>query len=258
MNDDSSLRVCIVTGASSGIGAATARCFAGHGWAVVVNGARHVEAAEQVAAQCREAGAADAVVLQADVGDDAQCRALADAVRQRWGHADALINCAGITTRFADLKDLDALDAEDFLATYRVNALGSFQMCRAVAPLMQGRPAPGIVNISSMGGRMGTGSSIAYAASKGALNTLTLSLARALAPTIRVNALLPGMVDGAWMRRGLGDAVFEQRRQRFAARALLGRILQPEDVARAAWWLATEARMQTGQLIDLEGGFLLG
>jgi 3-oxoacyl-[acyl-carrier protein] reductase len=131
-------------------------------------------------------------------------------------------------------------------------------MSRAVAPLMQGRPAASIVNISSMGGRMGTGSSIAYSVSKGAVNTLTLSLARALAPAIRVNAILPGMVDSQWMRKGLGEAVFEERRKRFETRALLRQIVVPEDVARTAWWLSTEALRQTGQLIDLEGGFLLG
>lgn len=254
---ENSKPVCIVTGSSSGIGAATALLFAQRGWDVVVNYASHAEGAEQVAAQCREAGAAT-LVVRADVGDDAQCRALAAQVKERWGHADALVNSAGITTKFADLKDLEALGADDFAAIYRVNVIGTFQMCRAVAPLMQGRVAPGIVNISSMGGRMGTGSSIAYAASKGAVNTLTLSLARALAPRIRVNAVLPGMVDGQWLRKGLGEAVFQERRKRYEARALLGTVVTPEDVARCAWGLAVDATKQTGQLIDLEGGFLLG
>lgn len=249
--------VCIVTGASSGIGAATALLFAQRGHDVVLNYASQADGAERVARQCREAGA-EALVVRADVAEDSQCRALRDAVQRQWGYADVLVNSAGITTQFADLKDLDALSAEDFLATYRVNVVGSFQMSRAVVSLMKGRPAPAIVNISSMGGRMGTGSSMAYAASKGAVNTLTLSLARALAPAIRVNAILPGMVDGPWMRKGLGDAVFEQRRTRFESRALLGTVLQPADVARSAWWLATEATRQTGQLIDLEAGFLLG
>ncbi|HYF21139.1 MAG TPA: SDR family oxidoreductase [Ramlibacter sp.] len=249
--------VCIVTGASSGIGAATALHFAQRGHDVVVNYARQSDGAERVAQQCREAGA-QALVVRADVGDDAQCRALAEQVRQRWGHADVLVNSAGMTTKFADLKDLDAMDASDFEATFRTNVVGVFQMARAVAPLMQGRPGAGIVNISSVGGRMGTGSSMAYSVSKGAVNTLTLSLARALAPAIRVNAVLPGMVDGAWMRRGLGEAGFEERRKRYEGRALLRQIAQPEDVARAVWWLGVEATRQTGQLVDLEGGFVLG
>lgn len=249
--------VCIVTGASSGIGAATALLFAKRGHDVVINYASQLEGAERVAKQCRAAGA-EALVVRADVADDAQCRALAAQVQQRFGRADALVNSAGITTKFADLKDLEALSSEDFEAIYRVNVIGTFQMCRAVAPLMKASPAPGIVNISSMGGRMGTGSSMAYAASKGAVNTLTLSLARALAPHIRVNAILPGMVDGQWMRKGLGETVFQERRKRYEARALLGAVVQPEDVARAAYGLVTDALKQTGQLIDLEGGFLLG
>lgn len=257
MNQTTDKPVCIVTGASSGIGAATALLFAQRGHDVVINYASQAEGAERVAQQCREAGA-DVLVVRADVADDAQCRALAEQVRRYWGRADALVNSAGIATKFADIKDLDALSADDFLTIYRVNVIGMFQMCRAVAPLMKGRPAPGIVNISSIAGRMGTGSSIAYAASKGAVNTLTLSLARALAPAIRVNAVLPGMVDGQWMRRGLGEVVFEQRRSRYEARALLGAVIQMEDVARSVWWLATEAVKQTGQLIDLEAGFVLG
>lgn len=249
--------VCIVTGSSSGIGAATALLFAQRGYDVVVNYASQATGAEQVAAQCREAGAAT-LVVRADVADDAQCRALADQAKQRFGHADVLVNSAGITTRFADLKDLEAIAAEDFAAIYQVNVIGTFQMSRAVAPLMQGRATPGIVNISSMGGRMGTGSSIAYSASKGAVNTLTLSLARALAPQVRVNAILPGMVDGQWLRKGLGETVFQERRKRYEARALLNTVVTPEDVARCAWGLAVDATKQTGQLVDLEGGFLLG
>lgn len=249
--------VCIVTGASSGIGAATALRFAQGGHDVVINYARHAEPAERVAAQCREAGA-QALVVRADVGDDAQCRALADAVKARWGHADVLVNSAGITTKFADIKDLHALDATDFDAIYRVNVIGVFQMARAIAPLMAGRPAPAIVNISSMAGRMGAGSSIAYAASKGALNTLTLSLARSLAPAIRVNAVLPGMVDSTWMREGLGEAVFAERRKRYEGRALLGEVATPGDVAGVAYFLAVDATRQTGQLVDVDAGFTLG
>lgn len=249
--------VCVVTGSSSGIGAATALLFAQRGYDVAINYASQAEGAERVAAACREAGAST-LAVRADVGDDAQCRVLAGEVRQRWGRADVLVNSAGITTKFADLKDLDAVGAEDFAAIYRVNVIGTFQMARAIAPLMRGAPAPGIVNISSMGGRMGTGSSIAYAASKGAANTLTLSLARALAPAIRVNAILPGMVDGQWLRKGLGETVFQERRKRYEARALLGTVVTPEDVALCAWWLGVEATRQTGQLVDLEGGFLLG
>jgi 3-oxoacyl-[acyl-carrier protein] reductase len=257
MSTPSPRPVCIVTGASSGIGAATALLFAQRGHDVVINYATQAGPAEHIAEQCR-AGGAQALVVRADVGEDAQCRQLADAAKQRFGGADVLVNSAGITTKFADIKDLDALDAQDFSAIYRVNVIGLFQMTRAVAPLMKDRPAPSVVNISSLAGRMGTGSSIAYAASKGAVNTLTLALARSLGPTIRVNAILPGMVDSPWLRKGLGEAVFAERRKRYEARALLGAVALPEDVARVAWFLACEALKQTGQLVDVDAGSVLG
>lgn len=249
--------VCVVTGSSSGIGAATALLFAQRGHDVVINYSRRIEPAQHVAAQCRDAGA-QVLVVQADVVDDAQCLALADAVRGRWGRADVLVNNAGIATKFADIKDLDAMAAHDFEATYRVNVIGAYQMARALAPLLKAGPHSAIVNISSLAGRQGTGSSIAYACSKGALNTLTLALARSLAPQVRVNAILPGMVDSNWMRKGLGPEVFEQRRQRWESRALLNAVASVEDVARTAHWLATGATKSTGQLIDLDAGFVLG
>lgn len=257
MNTTPAKPVCIVTGASSGIGAATALLFAQRGHDVVINYATQAEPAERVADQCRAAGA-DVLVVRADVGDDAQCQNLAAEVKRRWGRADTLVNSAGMTTKFADIKDLDALSADDFAATYRVNVIGIFQMSRAVAPLMKDRPTPSIVNISSLAGRLGTGSSIAYAASKGAVNTLTLSLARSLAPSIRVNAILPGMVDTPWLLRGLGEVVLAERRKRYETRALLGAVTMPQDVAHTAWYLAQDALKQTGQLIDLDAGFALG
>ncbi|QHE87272.1 SDR family NAD(P)-dependent oxidoreductase [Hydrogenophaga sp. BPS33] len=257
MNNPSAKPVCVVTGSSSGIGAATALLFAQQGHNVVINYVKKAEPAQNMAEQCREAGA-DVLVVQGDVADDAQCRALADAVRHRWGRADVLVNNAGISTKFADIKDLDALSEHDFEATYRVNVIGAYQMSRALAPLLKAGPLSAIVNISSLAGRMGAGSSIAYACSKGALNTLTLALARSLAPQVRVNAILPGMIDGDWMRNGLGPEVFEQRRQRWESRALLNAVMSVQDVARTAHWLATGATKSTGQLIDIEAGFVLG
>ncbi len=256
-NATSSKPVCVVTGSSSGIGASTALLFAQRGHDIVINYAKQAEPAQRVAAQCREAGA-EVLVVQADVSDDAQCVRLADAVRERWGHADTLVNSAGLTTKVADIKDLHALDAEDFAAIYRVNVIGVYQMVRAVAPLMKGRPHPAVVNISSLAGRLGTGSSIAYAASKGAVNTLTLSLARSLAPEIRVNAVLPGLVDTPWFRRGLDETAIAARINRFSSRALLNDVTMPDDVARAVWYLAHDALKQTGQLIDLDAGFAMG
>lgn len=257
MSGGTGRRVCIVTGSSSGIGAATALWFAQRGYDVVINYSRDAAPAHAVAERCRAAGA-DVLVVRADIAENADCLSLAEQVRQRWGGADTLVNNAGITTKIADIKDLDALSAEDFQATYAVNVVGTFQMCRAVAPLMKGRDNAAIVNISSMAALMGTGSSIAYAASKGALDTLTLSLARALAPAIRVNAILPGMVDSDWLRKRLGVEQFQARRERYEARALLKDVITPDDAARTAWWLAVDALKVTGQLIQLDAGFMLG
>lgn len=257
MSASESRPVAVVTGSSSGIGAATALLFAQRGHDVAIHYSRQADEAERVAAQCREAGA-EVLVVQADVAEDAQCRALAEAVQRKWGRADALVNSAGMTTKFADLKELEALSADDFIDTYRVNVVGIFQVSRALAPLLKQGRHGGIVNISSIGGRMGTGSSMAYSASKGAVNTLTLSLARALAPSVRVNAVLPGMIDGRWLRRALGEELFEQRRKRWESRALLGAVMQPEDVAGAAYYLAREATKVTGQLLDMDAGFTMG
>jgi 3-oxoacyl-[acyl-carrier protein] reductase len=187
-------KVAVITGAGTGVGAACAEWFARRGWDVLVNYRASASEAEQVATACQALGA-DAVAAQGDVASDTDCRQIAALAAGRWGRIDALINNAG-TTVFAPMSDLEAVGADEFLSIYKVNVVGAFQMARAAAPLMPAGSA--IVNISSVAGSNGTGSSYAYAASKGALNTLTLSLARNLAPTIRVNAVLPGMIEGRW------------------------------------------------------------
>jgi 3-oxoacyl-[acyl-carrier protein] reductase len=173
-------KVCVITGSSTGIGAATARLYARNGWDVVINCSREVAPAEAVAAECRACGV-DALVVKADVSSDADCRLLAAEVEARFGRADVLVNNAG-TTKFVALKDLDGLDAEDFQRIYAVNVIGPYQMVRALVPMLQRRPVAGIVNISSIASLMGMGSSLAYMASKGALNAMTVGLARALGP----------------------------------------------------------------------------
>jgi NAD(P)-dependent dehydrogenase (short-subunit alcohol dehydrogenase family) len=128
-------------------------------------------------------------------------------------------------------------------------------MARAFAPLMRRHPGSGIVNVSSVASMLGRGSSIAYAASKGALNTLTLSLARALGPEIRVNAVAPGMVDSSWLRAGLGEARFTAQRDAYAAQAALADVVVPEDVADAIFWLGAGARRTSGEVVMVDGGF---
>jgi 3-oxoacyl-[acyl-carrier protein] reductase len=248
-------KVCVVTGSSSGIGAATVRLYAQHGWDVVVNYSRDVVPAEAVADECRALGV-DALVVKADVSSDADCRGLASEVEACFGRVDVLVNNAG-TTKFVALKNLDGLNAEDFQSIYAINVIGPYQMSRALVPLLKRNPVTGIVNVSSIAGSMGTGSSIAYMASKGALNAMTVGLARALGPDIRVNAIAPGLVETPWLQNGLGAERYAQTVQSYKARAALDAVMSPEDVADAAWWLGAGAAKTTGEVLLLDAGLRL-
>jgi NAD(P)-dependent dehydrogenase (short-subunit alcohol dehydrogenase family) len=245
-------KVCVITGSSSGIGAATARLYARNGWDVVINCSREVAPAEAVAAECRACGV-DTLVVKADVSSDADCRRLAAEVEARYGRADVLVNNAG-TTKFVALKDLDGLDAEDFQRIYAVNVIGAYQMVRALVPLLQRRPVAGIVNMSSIASLMGMGSSLAYMASKGALNAMTVGLARALGPEIRVNAIAPGLVETAWLQKGMGSERYAATVQGYRAHAALDAVMTPDDVAEAAWWLGAGAAKTTGEVLLLDAG----
>ncbi|MEP7138068.1 MAG: SDR family oxidoreductase [Caldimonas sp.] len=244
--------VCIVTGSSSGIGAATARLYASNGWNVVVNFSRDPAPAEAVGAECRALGV-DALVVRADVSSDADCRRLAMEVDQRFGRADVLVNNAG-TTKFVPMQDLDGLEAEDFHRIYDVNVIGPFQMIRALHPLLKKQTGAGIVNVSSIASMMGMGSSIAYMASKGALNAMTVGLARALGPEVRVNAIAPGLVETPWLQSGLGAERYAAAVQGYRARSALDAVLTAEDVADAAWWLGARAAKTTGEVLLLDAG----
>lgn len=245
-------KVCVVTGSSSGIGAATARRFAAEGWDVVVNFSRNATPAEAVAQQCRAAGA-EALVVKADISSDADCRRLAAEVDERFGRADALVNNAG-TTKFVSMKDLDGLDADDFQRIYAVNVVGAYQMIRAMLPLLGKAEGAGIVNVSSIASMMGTGSSLAYMASKGALNALTVGLARSLGPRIRVNAVAPGLVETDWLQQGLGAERYAAAVAAYRGKSALDAVVTAEDVADAAWWLGACAAKTTGEVLMLDAG----
>lgn len=196
-------KVAIVTGAATGIGAATALGLAKRGANVIVNYARSEADAARIAEEAKGLGV-DARSVQGDVAKDEDCRKLAQAAMDAWGRIDILVNNAG-TTKFVSHNDLDGLTAEDFQSIYSVNVIGPYQMTRACVPALKKSGEGAIVNVSSIAGVAGIGSSIAYTASKGALNTMTLSLARALAPEIRVNAVCPGYVATTWFTKRFGD-----------------------------------------------------
>lgn len=244
--------VAIVTGSSSGVGAACARQLAERGCHVAINYSSNEDGARETQAICEKAGA-ETVVVQANVAEDADCRRLVAAAEEKWGRIDALINNAG-TTKFCRQDDLEGLDKEDFLWLYAVNTVGPYQMARAVAPIMQRGGRGSIVNVASIAGVMGIGSSMAYAASKGALITMTLSLARVLGPEIRVNAVCPGFIQGEWLRRGMGEQVYERTKQALEQSAPLKLTTTPDTVAEGILYFVAGADVVTGETLIMDGG----
>lgn len=248
--------VCIVTGSATGIGAACAIDLARKGARVVINYTKSEADAKATLAECQKLGA-DAILVQANVANDADCQRMAHAALEKWGRIDGLVNNAGTTKVAFNHADLNALQAQDFHDIYAVNVIGSFQMIRAVEPAMRKQGSGAIVNVSSIAGVMGTGTSVAYAASKGALNTMTLSLARVLGPQIRINAVCPGFVETRWLQGALGER-YETQRSRVAGNNPLQKVSTPEDISRAIVWLLEGADLVTGEFIIVDGGMHLG
>jgi NAD(P)-dependent dehydrogenase (short-subunit alcohol dehydrogenase family) len=252
-------KIILVTGGATGLGAAIAIGAAKRGAkALIINCTKSLEDAEKTAAQVRAAGA-EAVIAQGDVSEDADCRRVAQAAA-RFGRLDVLVNNAGITKHAPNHADLDALSKEDFLRLYAVNTVGPFQMVRACRSLLEAAPPPAsVLMTSSVAGVRGMGSSVAYAASKGALNTMTLSLARALAPRIRVNTIAPGFIDTRWFTEGRGEDVAQRIRENVANSTPLKIASKPEDVADAALFLMSPAsRNITGEILLVDAGLHLG
>ncbi len=249
-------KVAIVTGSATGVGAATALLLAGRGYNLVINYSRSEAEALTSQAACQTAGA-DTLLVRADVADDAACRAMVQATVARWGRVDALVNNAGITS-FAGSSNWDALDAQTFQHILGVNTVGAFQMVRACVPHLKTSASGSIVNVSSIAGALGIGSSVPYVASKGAINAMTLHLARALAPEIRVNAVCPGLITSRWFVDGIGQEGYEKVKSVYERTTPLARACTPEDVAEAVVWLVDGARTVTGELVLLDSGMHLG
>ena len=246
---DSSNRIALVTGSATGVGRACAVRFAALGYDVVVNypGVDADEAAETV--RLIEAHNQRALLVECDVSQDVQVVAMLDQVAESFARLDVLVNCAG-TTHFVEASDLEAMSEEKWDQILAVNTKGPFFVIRAAVPLLKKSDQAAVVNVSSVAGISGFGSSIAYCASKGALNTMTKSLARALAPEIRVNAVCPGPIDSRWLRQSMTEDEMAARVASFP----IPRLSSPEDITDAIIYLATGTAMTTGQLHVVDGG----
>lgn len=238
-------KVALVTGAATGIGRACALRFARAGLAVAINYSRSEKEAEETRAEVRALGV-PAILGKCSVADDAGVRALVARCRDELGGLDVLVNNAG-TTHFIDHTNLEAVTDAVWDDILSVNLKGTFYACRAAMPLLQERGGC-IVNVTSVAGLQGVGSSIPYAASKAALNCLTQSLARAFAPKVRVNAVAPGPVLTRWL------ADHQDMVERSLALTPMQRAATPDDIADAVEFLALGTSLMTGQVVVVDGG----
>jgi len=250
-------KVAIVTGSATGLGASCARDLAGRGWNVVINYTKSKKEADETFAAVKAKGA-EAILVQADVGQDADCRKLVAEAMKAWGRIDGLINNAG-TTKFQAPGDLEGVTPEDFDRILRVNVTGPYMMSRAVYPAMKKQyedkgERGSIVNISSIAGVMGVGTSVPYACSKGALNTLTLTLARQLSPAVRVNTVCPGFIQTRWLLGALGEDNYNKLRQSQEESTPLRQAGTPEQMAEAALFFLTSASNITGEFLIVDAG----
>jgi ketoreductase RED2 len=234
----------LVTGSSSGIGAATARLFAASGATVVINSSTSVGAGRALAAELPGAS-----YVQADVSDEGQARRLVDQVVAGHGGLDLLVNNAG-TTQVISHADLEGASPDVWRRIFDVNVIGTWQVTVAAVPHLRSSGRGQVVNVSSVAGERPTGSSIPYACSKAAVSHMTRLLANSLGPDIRVNAVAPGLVDTPW------TADWDFVREFVTAQAPLQRTAQPEDVAEVILGLARSTYV-TGEVVLVDGGLHL-
>lgn len=237
--------VALVTGGGTGIGRATSLALVRQGVSVAVNYSRSQSEADETV-RLIEAEGGRALAIQADVSQDTEVRAMVDTIVRQFGTIDLLVNNAS-TTRHIPLSDLEAATEEVWDELYAVNVKGMFYCARAVAPLMKAKKRGAIVNVGSIAGTTGVGSSMPYAVSKAAIHGLTKSLAHALAPEISVCSVAPGAVATRWW------AGREERMQQLSRHLLLQHIATPEDIAQIICAMLAQESM-TGQIIVVDSG----
>jgi 3-oxoacyl-[acyl-carrier protein] reductase len=238
-------KVALVTGGGTGIGRATSLVLVERGAIVAVNYSRSKAEAEETVQMINRKGGL-AISIRADVSRDKEVREMVDQLVQHFGTIDLLINNASIT-RHIPYDDLEAATEEVWDDLFDVNVKGMFYCARVVSPFMKKNKQGAIVNLGSIAGQTGLGSSLPYAVSKAAVHGLTKSLARALAPEIRVNCVVPGAVQTRWW------AGKEEQMKKLAPNLLLQRISTPEDIAQFIC-AALEQESMTGQIITVDSG----
>lgn len=240
--------VALVTGSATGVGRACALRFAEEGFDIVINYSRSRDEALETQTLVESVGA-QTLLIQCDVSDNDAVKSMIGHVESTWGRLDVLVNNAG-TTEFIEHKDLDALSEEIWDRILGVNLKGPFFCIRAAVPLLRESEIGAVVNVSSTAGIDGRGSSVAYCASKGGLNTITKSLARALGPEIRVNSVCPGPIDSRWLKRVMTDEQLAEETSGYP----IPRPSLPEDIADTVVYLALGTTLSTGQLLVVDGG----
>jgi len=242
----------LVTGAATGIGRSAAVALAKNGYNVAVNYSRSEDAAK-VTAQQAEAAGAKTLLQRCDVSDDAAVRAMMAAVEKEFGRLDVLINNAGTTVDIAP-ANFEEMTVDAWNRVFSVNVLGVFLVTRAAAPLLKQSPNGCIVNTCSIAGLRPSAQPLPYAASKAAVANLTKTLANALGPKIRVNAVAPGWIEGEWMKRTLAEN-YDGLMARRAKYTPLKRCCTEDDVADSMLSLILHNRFVTGEIIIVDGGF---
>lgn len=242
----------LVTGGGRGIGRSSALAFAKAGFDVAVNYSRSEHAAREVAEEAEQAGV-KTLVVKADVADETAVRAMAETVGVHFGRLDVLVNNAGTTTDTPP-SDLDGLSMADWDRIFAVNVRGTFQVTRACVPLLRRSAPAAVVNLASVVGVRPGPQPFPYAASKAAIVNLTRTLAGALGPEIRVNAVAPGWMEGEWMAEALGDN-YETLMSRRAKRTPLRRCVTPDEVAATILSLATSNPFVNGETVVIDGGY---
>ena len=241
----------IVTGSSRGVGAATAIKLASKGWNVTITCSSSEKEAIEVSEECKNLGG-DTLVIKSDVSEEKNCKDVVDQTIKKWGRLDALVNNAG-TTKFNAHENLSGLTSEDFLRLYSVNTVGPYMMLKEAKSYLLESFNPSVVNVGSIAGVTGIGSSIAYASSKGALLNMTKSLARALGP-IRVNAICPGFIQGEWLRKGMGDELYNAAKDNLTSSTPLKLTVTPEQVALGIYNFIEISTVVTGETMLMDGG----